>query len=76
MNISNVNDDVKFINTTSLHPRERFKSLCKNDLIKNQMDKKNLSLDINTKKANTKKIKNKAKALNILKRLHYILVSI
>ena len=40
VNISNVNDDVKFINTTSLHPRERFKSLCKNDLIKNQMDKK------------------------------------
>ena len=38
--ISNNDDDVKFIKKTPLHPRERLKRLSKNNLIRNQNDKK------------------------------------
>ena len=39
--ISNNDDDVKFIKKTPFHPRERLKRLSKNNLIRNQNDKKN-----------------------------------
>ena len=38
VNISDDNDDVKFILKTPLHPRERVKRLSKNYLIRNQTD--------------------------------------
>ena len=40
MSISNDNDDVKFIKETPSHSRERLKRLSKNNLIRNQTDKK------------------------------------
>ena len=49
-------DHVKFIKKTPLHPRERLKRLSKNNLIRNQTDKKNNFLQIlPQKKTNTKK---------------------
>ena len=54
MNISNNDDDVKFVKKATLHPRERLKRLSKNYLIRNQPDKK-FSSNITSKKANTKK---------------------
>ena len=66
VNISNDDDNVKFIKKTPLHPRERLKRLSKNYLIRNQTDKKHSS-NVTSKKANTKKLKTKVKTLNILK---------
>ena len=40
--ISNNVDDVKFIKKTPFHPRERLKRLSKNNLIRNQNDKKKI----------------------------------
>ena len=73
MSISNDNDDVKFIKETPSHSRERLKRLSKNNLIRNQTDKKKkISSNITSKKINTKKIKTKVKPLTILKKFHYI----
>ena len=44
-------DDVKFIKNTSLHPRERLKRLSKNNLIRNQTDKKIIFLKYYLKKS-------------------------
>ena len=52
-NISNDDDNVKFIKKTPLHLRERLKRLSKNYLIRNQTDKK-YSSNVTSKKANTK----------------------
>ena len=44
VNISDDDDDVKFIKKAPLHPRKRLEHLGKNYLIRNQTDKKNFPL--------------------------------
>ena len=44
VNISDDDDDVKFIKKAPLHPRKRLEHLSKNYLIRNQTDKKNFPL--------------------------------
>ena len=50
VNISNDDDNVKFIKKTPLHPRERLKRLSKNYLIRNQTDKKSFPQILRQKK--------------------------
>ena len=52
--ISDNEDEVKFIKKTPLHPRGRLKRLSKNQLIRNQTDKK-ITLKYYVKKGDTKK---------------------
>ena len=54
INISDNEDEVKFIKKTPLHPRGRLKRLSKNQLIRNQTDKK-ITLKYYVKKGDTKK---------------------
>ena len=70
INISDGDDEVKFIKKTSLHPRDKLKRLS-NYLIRNQTDKKNYPQILPQKKL-IRKNKIKVKILNILKKFHYI----
>ena len=54
INIRDNEDEVKFIKKTPLHPRGRLKRLGKNQLIRNQTDKK-ITLKYYGKKSDTKK---------------------
>ena len=70
INISDGDDEVKFIKKTSLHRRDKLKRLS-NYLIRNQTDKKNYPQILPQKKL-IRKNKIKVKILNILKKFHYI----
>ena len=65
MNISDDDDDVKFIKKTPLSPRERLKRLSENYLIRNQTDKKNF-LQILPQKKLIQKNKNQSKDIEYI----------
>ena len=64
--ISDDDDDVKFILKNSLHPRQRLKRLSKNNLIRNQTDKKNNFPQIFPQKKLIQKNKNQSKDIEYI----------
>ena len=62
-------DDFKFIKKNPLHPRERLKRLSKNNLIRNQTDKKNHFPQILSKKKLIQKNKNQSKGIEYIKKV-------
>ena len=68
MNLSDGDDDAKFILKTLLHPRERLKRLSKNYLIRNQIDKKKFPQILPQKKL-IQKNKNQSKDIEYIKKV-------
>ena len=64
--IGDYDDDVKFILKTSLHSKERLKHLGKNNLIRNQTDKKNKFSQILPQKKLKQKTKNQNKDIKYI----------
>ena len=69
MTISDDDDDVKFILKTPSRPSERLKRLSKNNLIRNQTDKKNHFPQILSKKKLIQKNKNQSKGIEYIKKV-------
>ena len=68
MNISDDDNDVKFIKKTPLHPRERLKRLSENYLIRNQTDKINFPQILPQKKL-IQRNKNQSKDIKYIKKV-------
>ena len=67
--IGDYDDDVKFILKTPLNSKERLKRLSKNNLIRNQTDKKNKFSQVLPQKKLIQKTKNQNKDIKYIKKL-------